>query len=600
MRVFFLFLIAGVVALGTILAACGGDEEQQVQQAQQVQEQTEQGQGSEQSAAAERSSGEERSEAAEEAAEQQSEPQVEAEAQEGGDGTGSDPLFAEAEVAYRAWSENLQTFVLDADIEVNFGGLETQFQMVISMQVEPLTILMSIDGSVDTELDGRESEQAAVPIQMQILIGEESAYLSMPELGGWVDASEDFDELLDGLTGLLGAAPEDFADLDGLGQAFGCVEVVGGAISVERYAGEPVWMVDCEIDVEALNEASAQALTAMGLEVVDSGIETMHLRMAISQATGAPLLIESRMTLADPFGLMGGDADDSGEEAEAESYVSQTVALRSWNEPIEFPTPEPLVDGSLLDALVEPGDDEFSDGDASSWEPPELLSAAELVELAADWMAGVDELQMEFAVEATIDGEQRRASTLMRSSRSRGAFETSVTIDESGGFRLLWTRDGIWTSEADVDGGPVWTPSDPALLGFAGQSVDQFLAEPAWLDPEPLRALLDLAWLSRTIEGGGPPVYELVIESGPLEPGDAHFERIAETLKADTAELLAASVTITSIGHYSTSVTIVGDEGAIAHQVTSAEFESSAGWVALEAIAQVSADGPIEFSQPPQ
>ena len=596
MRVFFLLLITGVVALGAMLAACGGDEEQQVQQAQ---EQTEQSQGGEQSTAAARSSGEQRSEP-EEAAEGQSEPQVEAEAQEGGDSTGSDPLFAEAEAAYRAWSENLQTFVLDADIEVNFGGLETQVQMTISMQMEPLTILMSIDGSVDTELDGGESEQAAVPIQMQILIGEESAYLSMPELGGWVDASEEFDELLGGLTGLLGAAPEDFADLDALRQAFGCIEIVGGAISVERYAGEPVWMIDCEIDVEALNEASAQALTAMDLEVVDSGIETMHLRMAISQATGAPLLIESRMTLADPFGLMGGAEDDSGDDGEAESYVSQAVTLRSWNEPIEFPTPEPLVDGSLLDALVEPGDDEFSDGDASSGEPPELLSAAELVELAADWMAEVDELQMEFAVEATIDGEQRRASTLMRSSRSRGAFETSVTIDESGGFRLLWTRDGIWTSEADVDGRPAWTPSDPALLGFAGQSVDQFLAEPAWLDPEPLRALLDLAWLSRTIEGGGPPVYELVIESGPFEPGDAYFDRIAETLKADTAELLAASVTITSIGHYSTSVMIVGDEGAIVRQVTSAEFESSAGWVALEAIAEVSADGPIEFSQPPQ
>ena len=601
MRVLGSLLVAGIATLGALSVGCGGDDQQErMQQAQRLQQAQEQAQESS-TASAERSAGG-RPEPEQETADRQDQaaPQDQAEAQRRDDGAPRDPLFAEAEAAYQAWSDSLRTFVLDAEVEVDFGGLETQVQTTISMQVEPLMILMSIDGSAGMSIGGGEAEQAAVPVQMQMLMSEDSAYLSMPELGGWVDVSEDFEELLGGLTALLGADPEEFANPDGLGQAFGCVDVVGGAISVDRYAGEQVWMVDCEIDVESLNAASAQALTAMGLTVVDSGIETMRLRMAISQATGAPLLLESYLTLADPLGVMDGDGDDSGDEAEAGLYISQSATLRSWNQPIDFPTPEPLIDGSLFDVLEEPGSDESSDAEIPSGEPPELLAPAELLELAADWAASLEELQLEFDARALIDGDQRRASTLVRISRPRGSFETSVRLDESSGFRLLWTRDGIWTSEGDIDGRPAWTPSSPALLGFAGKSVDQFLAEPGWLDPEPLRALLDIAWLARTIEGGGPPVYELGIETGPLVPGDEHFDRVAELLKADTAELLAASVEITSIARYSTIVTLIGEAGAMTRQVTTAEFETSAGRVVLEAIGEVGVDVVLEFSKPPQ
>ena len=582
-----------LAALAFALSGCSGDDEQQ--QRPQPQPATPAAQEAETTAARPASAESEQPAATEAEDAQPAAPPVEAEDRQGGEGPLRDPLFAEAEAAYQAWSDSLRTFVLDAEVEVDFGGLDTQVQTTIWMQVEPLTILMSVDGSVGMGIGGGEAEQAAAPVQVQILLSEESAYLSMPDLGGWVDVSEDFEELLGGLTALLGADPEEFANPDGLGQAFGCVDVVGGAIAVERYAGEPVWMVDCEIDVESLNEASAQALTAMGLTVVDSGIETMHLRMAISQATGAPLLLESYLTLADPLGVMGGDGDDSGDEAEAELYISQSATLRSWNEPIDFPATEPLVDGSMLGAFAGPGDDgparEFS-------EPPELLDAEQLLDLAADWVAGTDEMELQFAAQAVIDGESRLAATSVWGSRSQGAFETAVKIDDGDAFRLLWNRDGIWVSDSEEDGEPIWAPSSPALLGFAGLSVDEFLAEPDRLDLEPLRALLGVSWVTRTIEGGRPPVYELGIESGYLAPGDPNFDQIVEMLRADTAELLAENVIVEQIDHFSVVITLMGDDGELVGQVTTAEFVTNAGRVELMASLQLVSDGPIVFSTP--
>ena len=95
-------------------------------------------------------------------------------------------------------------------------------------------------------------------------------------------------------------------------------------------------------------------------------------------------------------------------------------------------------------------------------------------------------------------------------------------------------------------------------------------------------------------------MYELVIESGPLAPGDTQFDHVVEILKSGTAELLAESVVIESIEYYSTVLTIVGERGELTSQVTTAEFLTGAGRVELVASLNLISNGAIEFSRPPE
>ena len=323
----------------------------------------------------------------------------------------------------------------------------------------------------------------------------------------------------------------------------------------------------------------------------------MHLRLTISQETGAPLLIETEMTLADAFGF----ADDEDDDQTAPGFYINTVThLASWNEPIDFPTPEPLVDGSLVDAFAVSADDGADGYSSDESDPPPLLDGGQLLDLASRWAAGIDEFHLQFVATATIDGESRLAATISRGSLSQGAFETAVNIDDGSTYRLLWNRDGIWVSDSEENGAPIWAPSSPALLGFAGKTVDDFLGEPDRFDLEPLHALMGLAWVTRTTEGDRPPVYELVIESGYLVPGDPHFDQIVEMLKADTAELLAENVSVEQIDHFSLTITLMGDDGELVSQVTTAEFITNAGRVELLASLNLVSEGPIVFSTPPE
>lgn len=609
MRALLLLVIAGVVVLGTLLVGCGGDEEQQ--QAQPEQEQAAEAEQSSETAAAERSTVERRAEAAQQSTEQDADREVQEEAETDAAAQGDDPLFAEALAAFESWSAGLESFEMAIDVDINLGGLASQIETVIVVQVEPFMALTTIDASSlfdmasDLTSDRADDEQAGLDeaLLMQVMISEDAAYLSMPQIGGWIDLSDQFEETLDGLSSLLGTNPEDLTDPEQFGQAFGCIEAVGGSIAEAQHAGEPVWMIDCQIDVDELNSAAAELLRAEGIELSEAGIESMRLRLAISQTSGAPLLVETEATLRDAFGLGDGqsdgakEADGEGDEAPG-FYVSTVANLVSWNEPVEFPTPEPLVDGSLLEGFAEPSAAASPGSFASGDEPLELLTPEQLLEQASIWVASADELHVQFVAQAVIDGEARLASTIVRGSRLQGAFETTVNIDGASTFRLLWNRDGIWTSDAEEDGEPVWAPSNPALLGFAGMTVDDFLANPDRLNLEPLRALLNISWATRTIEGGGPPVYELVIESGPLSPDDERFGQVAEILKADTAELLAESVRVESVEHYSTIITIRGNDGQVTGRVTTAEFQTNAGSVELVASMNLVSDGPIEFSRP--
>ncbi len=611
MRVMLLCLAAGLAALALALSGCSGeDQQQQSQQPDQPDQvdQTEQTAQSAEATGSDRATAVQRDEPADESTAQEDAQQVEPDPsdqpdQPEADGavTALDGPLAEATAAFEAWSADLESLVLEIEVDFSFG-FGSVIDTIIVAQLEPLIVWVTIDASSFFEqamiAADEEPDQSAPPLLMQILISEDAAYVSMPQIDGWIDLSGEFEETLGGLTMMLGGNPEDFANPANLGQALACFDAVGGSIATGVHEGEAVWLIDCMIDVDELNSATVALLSEQGIELADGGIETMQLSLAISQVTGAPVMIESSATLGGPFGL----SDEALEDEEApQFYVSTVSTLLRWNEPIEFPTPEPLIDGSLLDRIggplpsngASPGSDQRESGG-----PPDLLSTEELLGMATNWVAAADELNMQFVVQAVIDGEARLASTIVRGSRSQGVFETAVNIDDASTFRLLWNRDGIWTSDSEVAGLPVWAPSNPALLGFAGLTVDQFLANPNRLNLEPFKSLLGLSWLTRTIEGGGPPVYELVIETGYVSPADPHFNDIVAILKAATAELLAESVSVESIDHYSTILTVIGDDGEVISQVMTAEFQSNAGRVELVASLNLITNGPIEFSRP--
>ena len=598
MRALLSALIVGLIALGLLLVGCGGDEEQQ---------QTQQTEQSAPQATEDRAASEQRSaQQAQRSETQQAGQAVEAQPERDEPVASADPLPMEARAALESWLADLEAFEMVIDIDFNLGGLSSQLEATVAVRSAPFMALTTIDASslmafADDLADDEQDEQPAFdePLLMQVLISDDAAYLSMSQLGGWIDLSDQFEESLAGITAMLGVNPDEFAQPDQFGQAFDCVDVVGGSISEGRYAEQAVWFIECRIDVDELSAGAVEQLAAQGIELTDVGIESMRMRLAISQATGAPVLVESDVTLRDAFGLIDGESDDA--EDQPGFYVSTVAHLLSWNEPVEFPTPEPLVDGSLLGEFAE-SDSAASPGSsaAASAAQQELLEPDELLQLTEDWLETVAELELLFATHAVIDGEDRLASSHTRLSRSQGFFETSTRVDDANTFRLLWNRDGIWTSEAEVDGRVVWEPSSPALLGLSGTTVDDFLASPDRYSLRGYRELLDLAWLARTIEGGGPPIYELMIESGPLAPGDSHFDQVAELLKSDIAELLAEGIAVEAIEYFSATITINGATGAVISEHGVAEFQTTAGRIELTASVSLDDSGTIEFSSPTQ
>ena len=604
MRTLFGLLIAGLVAIGAVLVGCSGDDDQQ-QQGQQAQQtgETEQSAQSDQAAGSDRAAAVQRDQPAQQSSTQAAAQQVQSDQTTADDAAAPlDGVAAEASAAFEAWAENLQSFVFEVVVDFDLGLFAFESSSRIAAQLNPYTVWATIDAS---SLFGQamigadeEADDAAEPLVMHLLISDEAAFISMPQVDGWIDLGGEFEEVVGELTTLLGADSQEFADPASFGQALDCLQTLGGSISTATHEGEAVWVIECVIVVEDLDQATVSQLSEQGIEIPDSGLESMDLRLTISQASGAPLMMETTSNGLDAFGL---SEDDSDQDAPGQFYVSSVARLISWNETIEFPTPEPMIDGSFFDAL---GDGPTSYGASSGSdqggpaEPSELPSTEELLDLATEWVAAADELNMQFVAQAVIDGEARLASTIVRGSRTQGAFETLVNIDDASTFRLLWNRDGIWTSDSEVDGQPVWAPSNPALLGFAGQTVDDLLANPDRLYLEPFISLLDFAWLTRTIEGGGPAVYELVIETGYLTPEDPWFNEIVMILKGETAELLAESVYIESIDHYSTTLTMVGENGQVTSQITTAEFQTDAGRVELVSSLNIVSNGPIEFSTP--
>ena len=415
-----LFLAAGLAALTLILAGCGGDDQQQqTQQPQQAQAQQEHERPAARPQAAQTEQSTQAQQAQAQTEQQTAESQQDASAEVEETARFDDPLLDEAFAAYTEWSAGLESIVLDVETEFNPAGLAVQISATVAAEFEPLTILTTLDATNLLTMLGDggagETDGEEELFLMVILMKEDAVYLTMPMAEGWIDLTSEAEEALEGLTGVLGGDPSQLADPVQLGQAFGCIDAVGGSARVGSHDGESAWIIECEIDVDALNEAATTALQEQGIEVVEVDIEAMRLRLAISQQSGAPLLIETETTLRDTFGFSE-DGDD--EQSGSQFYVNTVTRVRSWNEPIDFPTPEPLVDGSLIDAFAsstDDGPDAYSSGQS---DPPELLNAAQLLDLALQWVADIDEMHLEFVAEAVIDGESRLAAVTVLGSRS--------------------------------------------------------------------------------------------------------------------------------------------------------------------------------------
>ena len=485
-------------------------------------------------------------------------------------------LNAAAQAALEAWSRNVSILELVVDVAVaseffNFGTVTE-----VALQIEPLIVWVQV----------ALPEELAVTLggdSMQMLLSEEGAYLSMEQFEGWVDFGAVAGVDIMALLGTTGFDPNALTNLEQLVAPFDCLNAVGGEIREDTFEGRPVWMLDCDIDPELMTQV-ADELANSGLALPSGGVEVAALRivMAIERDSGAPLLIDSDMTVLDP-------------QSGAESQVRSIARLLSWNQPLEFPTPEPLVDPSVLELMSGPA----TYSDSAAQPGSDVFSPEAQLALVEAWLAETDALALAIQTDATIAGESRSADTIVLRSVSQGKFETATTLDEGVTIRLLWTRDGLWLSEADdlERGDPQWTPTDPTLLGLGSQTVDEFLAEEVRIEFGVLRPLLESAYVERTQDANGVR-YRVTVEQGGMVAGDGLHGAAAGFLREEAAELLVEDVGIGEIYGLSVTLDLIGEQGEFEQSVVRAEFNTELGLVALRSTARNISESGWTFSSP--
>ena len=156
-----------------------------------------------------------------------------------------DGVAAEASAAFEAWAENLESFVFEVVVDFDLGLFAFESVSRIAAQLNPYTVWATIDAS---SLFGQamigadeEADDAAEPLVMHLLISDEVAFISMPQVDGWIDLGGEFEEVVGELTTLLGADSQEFADPASFGQALDCLQTLGGSISTASHEGEAVW-----------------------------------------------------------------------------------------------------------------------------------------------------------------------------------------------------------------------------------------------------------------------------------------------------------------------------------------------------------------------
>ena len=263
------------------------------------------------------------------------------------------------------WSAQLTSFEMRLSVATEVEDFTFDQSIFLQTQLEPLQMYMEIDigdlvGAITglaEDADSAATDDPAVneplPPTIRMLLLDDRAYLSLSE-DGWaaVPAGELFGANLSALTGGLSddaaAAITAQADL-----ALLCAELIGGSVLEGELDGAPVWIVSCDVDADAM-AAILDAMQLLGQAALPAGlpvdqaldaIETLSYTVHISQNDGALLAFNVALTL---------DGDLLNEEQNEQSAqavpgigrmtVATTGRLTAWNQPINFPTPEPLLE----------------------------------------------------------------------------------------------------------------------------------------------------------------------------------------------------------------------------------------------------------------
>ena len=456
------------------------------------------------------------------------------------------------------WASQLETLTLEARSSSGRGDRCTEFAVNVAIQLDPLSAWAVGDfAPLFSRLTGLPLAESDQPILMQEYSLNERASSTVTGLDGWVGPlwhwAHDFEGIIHQYFGIR---PSFFALLGRIQRDLKCATYEGGTIVEDRYEGEAVWVVTCPTDVDSV-------MPFVGGYFNDDYALTTA-RVTISQANGAPLLSEYRRAVRYDDGSIG--------------KGSTRIVLTSWNEPIDFPTPEPYVEYTEYEQLLE----------------RLRVSAAtpeRVIDLAERWLEGQDRIESTVKLRLEIDGAEHESHSTMRESRSLGAFERTWMVEEQlssnssawkPGRRLFWNRDEFWVSEADVDGAPVWTSSTPTANGFGEMTVDELLAERPWIDLQLFRDLLELSESATVTPGNGWLEFQVQLTVGGIEPEDEHFDRVVALLMPALSELEYGDLAVRRIDSFVIDVLLnhSGRLGPLA-QIAEAEFLSDSGMIKL-------------------
>ncbi len=414
----------------------------------------------------------------------------------------SDPLD-QALAALSEWILNLDTALFAAQARMEHASSEAVVNTRFALQRSPVAMLTSIEPSAMSSfiqvIEGDENvliDETTPGLMLHELSTAEGVFMAVsgrllaplpqspadvsvlhgqPLFPGWAKwrsaweppGDDDilfFFQLFTGISSPFAADETGFVEFDGFDRVIGCIEEFGGTVVEERMEGEPVWVLECLID-ENKSYAEAFALvTGIDPDIADGGnrrqLLSLRLRLVINRDTGAPTLEEFVWHYRVP------DEQD-------DFTLTGTLTLNEWNQPVELPAPEPLVDSWWV-------------GSVHGWAHLAMDRREEYFGVwrtgeggayyfVTSWAAAVDELRVDYSATLVIDGERRVVSTSAQSSHSQGAYESWSHFQDGSISRQLWTEDGFWVSSEEQDGSPVWVMSAPGPHGL-GTSLEQFLS----------------------------------------------------------------------------------------------------------------------------
>ena len=270
------------------------------------------------------------------------------------------------------WAAQLTSFEMRLDVSTELEDFAFNQSTFLQTQLEPLQMYIEIDiddlvGAMAAAADADPAaadEPAAdepFPVTIRMLLLDDRAYLSLSE-EGWaaVPADElfsaDFSALTGGLSDDAADAMTAEADL-----ALLCAELTGAAPLENELDGVPVWTISCDVDANAMS-AMLDAMQLLGQPSLAAGlpidqaldaIEALSYTLHISQSDGAPLAFNVVTTLNGD--LLGGEIGGEQNQQSAQSTqgvgritIATTGRLTAWNQPITFPTPEPLIEDDSI------------------------------------------------------------------------------------------------------------------------------------------------------------------------------------------------------------------------------------------------------------